>query len=607
MGVAAALQSPDLDAALELYKGQLLEGFELTNAEGFEAWLTAQRERLHRLYIHALQSEAELLKNAGETRDALTLYQRLLQADPAHEVALREAMRLHALLGERGTAINLFEQFREHLRTTVKLEPLFETTDLAERIRQGLVPQETAEPQASAQAPFVGRSDALTRIAQTRALLTLIVGEPGLGKTRLAQTATRDTAVLWLRFPETASRTPLSAVADVLRERRSVAQLQSLGRAVWQEVLRLVPELSPNEMVDGTQKLEGRVRFLEGLAQTLIALAGTNGVIMLDDLHWADATSLEVIHHITKRLKREPSARLMATSWRQELSERTELRALIGQLEREHQIERIDLEPLELQEVSQLARLSGVKHIPESLYQDTNGNPYFVLETLHAVLETGESLEAEIPVSPSLQDAVMRRVDRLGVGVRRLLEAASLMGNGFQLQDITPASSLGEWEALEGATQAGLITPLEAGLGYVFSHDLTRRSLEAQLSPARQHLIHTTLAQRLESLGTQPARIAHHFEWAGQRSKALPWRLKAAQAALRVYANHEALALYGAALEDGADLETSFEIHLARAKILTILGQTQARETTISILEGVANQLGNEKQKADVTLLRITF
>jgi tetratricopeptide (TPR) repeat protein len=313
---------------------------------------------------------------------------------------------------------------------------------------------------------------------------------------------------------------------------------------------------------------------------------------------------------LSQALNPKASARLIATSWRQELSDRAELRALLGQLERENKIERIDLEPLEHQEVSQLARLSGVESIPESLYQETNGNPYFVLETLHALLESDTTLVAEIPVSANLQDAVMRRVDRLGVPVRRLLEAASLMGNGFHLEDITSASTLGEWdalEALEAATHAGLLAPLEAGLGYVFSHDLTRRSLEAQLSPARQHLIQTTLAQRLESLGTQPARIAYHLERAGQRSKALSWRLKAAQAALRVYANLEALALYDAALEDGPNLETAFEIQVARAKILTTLGKTEARETTINALEDIAEQLGNEKRQVDATLLRITL
>jgi tetratricopeptide (TPR) repeat protein len=279
--------------------------------------------------------------------------------------------------------------------------------------------------------------------------------------------------------------------------------------------------------------------------------------------------------------------------------------------------ELIELGPLSEGAVAELvARLSGRAAVlfPRRLHAATGGNAFFVLETLRGLFEAGElhSEDAggwstryddvtenylELPLPPSVRQAVLARASRLGAAVRRLLEVGSLAGEPFALETLTQASALAEWEALEGleaATAAQLLRADEDG--YRFAHELARRALAQAQSPERRRLIHRRLARQLELSAGPSAVIAGHLEQAARPAEAAAAWVRAAQEAQVVYANAQALSHLDqalSALPDGAP--ERFEVQARREVLARELGERGVQEQALSAMEelaaGTAQQL----------------
>jgi tetratricopeptide (TPR) repeat protein len=180
---------------------------------------------------------------------------------------------------------------------------------------------------------------------------------------------------------------------------------------------------------------------------------------------------------------------------------------------------------------------------------------------------------------------VRERVTRLGVEANRLLETASLAGDAFALEDLQAATTLTEFEALEAFERALELRLLERqGSTYRFTHDLVREALALGLSSERKRLLHRKLAESLEKRSA-PARVAEHLEQAGQRQAAVSWRVKAAKAAMLVYATREAINEYELALEDEP------EATLARAEILDNMVVLLWRQNAFERAVGWAHEL----------------
>ncbi|NJK44044.1 MAG: hypothetical protein HC933_06920 [Pleurocapsa sp. SU_196_0] len=249
--LGASADETDLQSALEVHT-TLLEGYELDGAALFAEWLERERSRVaaarHRLALIL----AERFETRGEWRGALALHLRLLHEDGLQERQHREVMRLHDLLGEREAALEQFQRCRDALRVELGLEPLPETVRLAQRIRgaqtleriETLVGTNVNLQEVNLQAPLVGREAALVAL-EGRAGATLLVGEPGVGKTRLAQDFASSRTGLTMRFTEASRQTPLAGVAEVLRTHLNHPGLLAL-EPVWRcELARLVPEFEP--------------------------------------------------------------------------------------------------------------------------------------------------------------------------------------------------------------------------------------------------------------------------------------------------------------------------------------------------------------------------
>jgi DNA-binding SARP family transcriptional activator len=612
----------DRVAALQLWRGPLMDGFDLAESEDFERWLAQRRDDLARRYAAAVEAEAAAREGASDARGALALHLQLVAHDPLQESHYAGAMRLLYLLGDRSRALELYDRCRTTLQRELGLQPLPETEALAERIRAAeriapLATQAVAAGLAQLAPPFVGRSEEMARLVEAAgsAVVTLIVGEPGVGKTRLADEFTRERPErLRMAGSELGRAAPLCPVVelfgDALQDPALRARLDPLSPEQLGELARVLPLIGPAATAPpaGAAPAAMRSRLLDAVAAALTLLAG-DGVLWLDDLHWLDELTLDLLHQLAHRLARERRAapRLVLTARTQELAENTSALALVRKLERASLLRRIELAPLSADATAELVRrLSGTASggvFAERLHRATLGNPFFLLETIRFLFDAGEldidthglwstryddatTDYAELPVPPNVQQAVLERVERLGPAARRVLETAALAGDGFSLDEVQPATALSDWEALDGLERAaGASLIVGAERNYRFGHDLVRVALDRGIGDERRRLIHLRLAESLASQGGRPERVARHFDNAGQPAQAAPWHLAAARAAERVFAWLDALMHTDRALASTVAADARFELHRQRHRYASLLYDQPRMEAEIDAMQ----------------------
>jgi DNA-binding SARP family transcriptional activator len=629
------LESGDFEAAVQVWRGAFLDALEIPGAEGFQEWLELKRSELTSSYHEALRQVASTREANGDLRGALEAHKRLLQDDELQEFHQREVMRLLELLGEHETALLQFERFSQTLDQELGDTPLPETRAIAQRLRnantRGSTPVLVASPILNLHAPLIGRESTWQKIKAKTNVLHLILGEPGIGKSRLASEFAQDhSPTITLRGREGSSGSALYPVAEALRQTLLQPDWLSTLEPIWKaECARLIPEFDLEHATHAPPaNLEGRVRFLEGLSRALLASLETTGTIVLDDLQWFDPLSLEFVGHLTRRAL-ESGVRLISTARPQELSENEAATPILNDLKREGTLETHQLKALKERDVrGMIQALTGGNDAPrfaQRLHNATTGNPFFMLETLRDLFSAGElqvmtsgewytpyALETEtyneLRIPTTVRETVIARVDRAGAATRRLLEAASLAGDGFDLNLIASATALNEWEGLEGIERAVQAELLETHPnGYKFNHDLTRRALEDGLSLDRRKLLHRKLAVSLVTQNGMPERIAVHYEEGGQPREAAPWRVKAGEAATKVYAYELALEHYGKALEDGLEAREAFSILVACIQLHKILDDRAQWELRVIEMEKLSEQIEDINCKEEFELEKAEF
>src|SRR5262245_6865795 len=268
-------------------------------------------------------------------------------------------------------------------------------------------------------------------------------------------------------------------------------------------------------------------------------------VIVVEDAHWADEATLDVLTLVARRIV---TARvLIVLSYREEAVDASHpLRVMLGELASGLAVARVRLESLTPDGVARLAEPYGVD--PQELHRVTGGNPFFVTE----VLASGEH---EIPAT--IRDAVLARAARLSVAARRVLEAVSI---------VAPHAELWLVESLSGEIDARLDECVASGMlvsendTIAFRHELARRALEESVTTARRLSLHRRALSALESesLGDQGlARMSHHADAAGDRAAVLEYAPAAGAHASAVGAHREAAEQYARALRYAQGLPPS--------------------------------------------------
>lgn len=375
----------------------------------------------------------------------------------------------------------------------------------------------------------------LDELVGGRGQLFLLVGEPGIGKTRLADELSRSArargvSVHWGRAWEAGGAPSYWPIAQALR---SMAP-----RPVELEAL-VTPSRTPVE----------RFQLFEAVDAFLNAAASQPRVLVLDDLHACDPSSLELLHFIVRDLRSRPLL-VIGTYRDAEARLAPELRPLLARLGREATVLRLG--PFDRAQVAQFfARTSGADPTSEQLDQlleQTEGNPLFLREVLQ--LSSSDARRSE-----SIREVVRARLALIPPRSRSTLEAAAVLGREFAAQPLAEVAGIPELEvraSIEPAAHAGIVESLEAPPRWRFSHVLLRQGLYEDLATERRAALHLAAAAHLRRRGdaTSLAELAHHLFHAlpaSSASEAARAALAAGERALLLLAFEDALSHYESA------------------------------------------------------------
>jgi DNA-binding CsgD family transcriptional regulator/tetratricopeptide (TPR) repeat protein len=414
-------------------------------------------------------------------------------------------------------------------------------------------------------ARFVGRTDELARLHQLlgraatgQPLLVLLGGEAGVGKTRLAEQLAVTASGQGVRVlgggcvPLGEEGLPFAPVIQALRglaDQLDPAELAAVAGPARAELGRLLPDLpwGGEAAAVASDPLAGQGRLFERLLGVVQRLAARTPLLwVIEDLHWADRSTRDLLAYLATYLRSGPVL-LVGTFRSDELHRRHPLRRLLGELARNRRVQRLDLERFGRAELAeQLAGLLGTDpptRLVDDLYARSQGNPFFAEELLLA----GGDPEV---LPSSLRDVLLVRVVRLGAGTQQLLGVAAAAGPGATQPLLAAVAAMSDQQLLEGLREAvdqQLLVPEPGGAGYLFRHALLAEAVHGELLPSERVRVHAGLASALEAgleAGDAPAaraaRLAYHWSIAGDQPRALAASIQAAAAAEAVHAFAEA-------------------------------------------------------------------
>jgi DNA-binding SARP family transcriptional activator len=557
-----------LREAIATYVGDLLEGC-------YDDWLLAPREQLRLRYLDALERLAALLGERGDYAQASEVAERLIQNDPLNEEAYRLLMRLHAASGRLARALQIYHLCGATLERELGVEP-----SLATRVAyEALLPAEpghAAPVEALPAVPtggstLVGRASEWTRLTtlwhetgRGRAQVVLLSGEPGVGKTRLAEELRSWSARTGAVTAEARSYASEGAMAygplvTWLRSPAITARLSRLERTYLTALAPLLPDLisSPSSAIlpETGSDAEQRRRLFDAAARAIHA-AGEPLLLVADDLQWCDPETLQFLHYLVRIEPRFPLL-VVATARREEIDSQHPMNTLIAGLQTLERFTEIEVSRLTRDETVMLAEQLADHQIEEvaaeRLFRETEGNPLFVVEALRA----GWSAHGEREqISPKVQAVIEDRLAQLSEPARELVGLAATIGREFTPAALADASGAGEdglVRALDELWRRRIVRERGAD-AYDFSHDKIREVAYLALSPVRRRRHHGSIARALErrhiaDLDEVSSQIAVHWERAGQLDHAVDWYSRAADAALKMHASAEAARLLDRALD----------------------------------------------------------
>jgi tetratricopeptide (TPR) repeat protein len=472
--------------------------------------------------------------------------------------------------------------------------------------------------------PLVGREPELRRLLSARdataagqGRLVLLAGEPGVGKTRLAQelmlrAREHGFQVLAGRCYEQHASLPFFPFVEAL-----ISAIDLASPTLRQEIPRRFPYLGRllPDLIESPPAREGedaRLRIWHAVGGFLAALAAEAPVaLLLDDLHWADSASLELLPHLARRVTGDRIL-LLGTYRDVEVNRLHPLEAALTELVRERLMEEVILRGLSPAGTAALIGAHfGLEEVStelrDLLHARTEGNPFFLEEVLkvlveqEAIFRSGERWDrkaiGEIDVPRSVRAVVGQRVGRLVPEAQEILRTASVLGQEWDLEaliDVAGRDEAAVLDCLDAAFTARLLE--ERGQGrrerYAFAHALIGQALYAEVPRHRLRRLHLRAGEALEQLGAGRAEawaeLARHFLAAGEEQRAIRYSLLAGDHAAGLYAHAEAIQHYEAALELLAEADGGLGVAQVQVKLGGVLSLAGRYDEALAALDRAA-------------------
>jgi DNA-binding SARP family transcriptional activator/tetratricopeptide (TPR) repeat protein len=618
-----------LREALALWRGAPLSDVE------YEAWAQGEIGRLQELRLVALEQRIDADLRLGQAAQVLPELETMVDEHP-----LREGLRAQLMLalyraGRQTEALDAFADARRRLVDELGIEPGKPLRELHQAIlRQDpvLEAEDRADSAAEeARSPFVGRESELAELSAGledaiagRGRLFLLVGEPGIGKSRLAdelirRAVRRGVRVLVGRCWEAGGAPAywpwVQSLRSLARETEPAALRAQLGGGAG-EIAQIVPEL--RELLPGLgapvpfESESARFQLIDATTAFLRNAAAERPILLvLDDLHAADASSLLLLQFLARELG---SARIIVIGACRDVDPIPghALSATLAELGRESTTARMSLGALTEQNVAEyLERAAGIgsTELIATLHEETEGNPLFLTETVRLLSLEGIGPERKIP--QTVRDVIARRLTHLSEECNSLLAFASVLGREFALAALARLSGLHEDDVLATLDEAmvvGVVTDVPGGPGrFRFAHVLIRDTLFDGLTAARRVALHRQAVETLSSLygdeaGPHLAELAHHAIAGSDFEQGVLYARRAGDRAFMLLAYEEAARLYGTALR-ALEFQSSDD-DASRCALLLSLGEAHARAGDAASKQAflaaadIARRLGLAKEHA---------
>jgi DNA-binding SARP family transcriptional activator/tetratricopeptide (TPR) repeat protein len=578
--LAASEKVADLERGAALHRGPFLAGFGLRDSATFDDWQSFRSASLARELGAVLDRLADACAASGYDVPAVEHARRRLALDPLNEAAHRRLIALYGASGERAAALGQYRDCVRILHRELGVAPTEETTAVYHAIREGgttaVEPARQGRVEGTRSHSLVGREGELAALlgAYSRVgeegRLAVLDGEMGIGKTRLAdELVARVRAgggiAATARCVEAESGLAFGCAIELVRSALRGGNTAAIGAASAAETARLVPELGtpPTPALDGPG---AQARFLDGVARVLAeATSGEKpGLLVVDDAQWADASSLDVLAFLVRRLRDRPL--LVLVTWRaEETPPDHPARRILADALRDGLADVVVPGRLDRDDVAELAAAAGSSaELSERLFEETQGLPFFVVEYLDSQADASS-------LPPGVRGLLEARVTGVSEVAGQVVAAAAVLGRQFDADLIRAVSGRSDEEtvtALEELTRRGVLAESAAG-DLAFRHEQARRVAYELTSAGRRRLLHGRAA---DALGPHNAgAVAQHLRLAGRDGEAAAAYRRAGEHARDLYANAEALAAFREAL--ALDDDDPATLHAAIGDLETFAGE----------------------------------
>jgi DNA-binding SARP family transcriptional activator/DNA-binding GntR family transcriptional regulator len=572
----AALEAGDapaatalLTAALDLWRGPAL-------AEFLEPFARVESAHLEELRLSCLEDRVDAELAARRHGDVVGELEALAAQHPLRERLHRQLILALYRAGRQAEALEAYERFRRTLDDELAIEP----SAGLKRLQQQMLTQDPSlepafdavAPPASGPAPrrasskdvaegFVGRVDELAELLvllETASggdgTAVLIGGRAGIGKSRLVHELGRRARVRGARVLEgrciqlVGVGLPYLPFVDALRPVAGLPAIEALAGGL-QELPRLVPDLAGaggSELAD-SGRIESRLRLFQEVFLVLERLSADRPVVVvLEDLHWADASTLDLLAFLAHGAAKA-RVLLVGTYRAEEVGFGDPLKRLASGLVGARSAVTLELEPFDRDTVRALVASTGTapsEQLVDTIFFRSEGNPLFAKQLLAA------TSRGDTALPPALREMLLADVARLNANARSVLRVAAAAGRDAPyelLRAVTPLDELELAEALRQAVDLGLLIPDQAAGTFRFRHALFAEAVYETLLPGEREVLHERIARalaeepRLALGGAAAAESAHHWTAARRPTEALAASLQAATEAEKVSGLTEAL------------------------------------------------------------------
>jgi DNA-binding SARP family transcriptional activator len=634
-----------LQGDLRIYRGEFMEGFSLEDAPEFELWIEAERVRWRRVFGELCERLSRLQGNAEQPEEAIETARHWVRWAPLEEAARRRLVESLSAAGDSEGALLAYEDFRDTLSRQLSSEPSPKMQELAGRLQEevearsslgaSLARSEAATPLSALEVPLAGRHKEFgalvseyhaTCMGQTR--IAIVLGEVGIGKTRFVSeflhwARAREADVLEGAAAE-GGGLPYGPLIEAIRPRIERERApDDLLEDVWlSELCRLLPELKeryPDLPPPSGERETAKGALFEAIARLVGSLASRSPVVLfLDDLEWADVATLEVLDYASKRWAEQEAPVLLLIAARPgEPGASSTFERWLSSLGRRLPVRNLTLGPLGDEEVKTLLRRLGkpdsklagaleksedpdgaeseLESFGEWLAAETGGQPFYLVETLKALLEEGElvvqkgaggepvveagaalrggsDLRGLLPTN--VREVIRARLSHLSSAASALLRAGTVLGKSFSFESLVGVAALEEVEGLRGLDELIERHLLQEEAGgeaekpllypsptYSFSHEKIRQVAYTESGHARRQVLHRSALEVLEESGAPPAELARHALAGGLAGPAFAYSVSTGDQAMEVFATQDAIGHYeraqnllAEALTDGRQL-----------------------------------------------------